>query len=124
MNHAPHLYIAWQQLVEKSKTMRQLATEGLWEELIASEMEYVRAVHQVAELTQQNPPASAIQDQLKPLLRAVLDNEAEVKRRLQLRMDELARLVGQSSVQKSVLTVYGKQGGHVLAPQSSNDSNH
>jgi Flagellar protein FliT. len=94
MNHAPHLYIAWQQLVEKSKIMLRLATEGLWDELIASEMEYVRAVHQVAELTQQNPPSSAIQDQLRPLLRAVLDNEAEVKRRLQLRMDELATLLG------------------------------
>lgn len=124
MNHAPHLYIAWQQLVEKSKTMLHLATEGLWDELIASEMEYVRAVHQVAELTQLNPPSGAIQDQLRPLLHAVLDNEAEVKRRLQLRMDELATLVGQSSIQKSVLTAYGKQGGHVLVPQSSNDTSH
>ena len=122
MNHAPHLYIAWQQLVEQSKTMLQLATEGLWDELIASEMEYVRAVHQVAEFTRQNPPPSAVQDTLRPLLRSVLDNEAEVKRRLQLRMDELAALVGQSSVQKSVLTAYGKQGGHVLVPQSGNDT--
>ncbi|MEB4675961.1 flagella biosynthesis regulatory protein FliT [Enterobacteriaceae bacterium G50] len=124
MNHAPHLYIAWQQLVEKSKTLLHLATEGLWDELIASEMEYVRAVHQVADLTQQNPPSSAIQEQLRPLLRTVLDNEAEVKRRLQLRMDELATLVGQSSMQKSVLTTYGKQGGHVLVPQSSSDTSH
>lgn len=124
MNHAPHLYIAWQQLVEKSKTMLHLATEGLWDELIASEMEYVHAVHQVAELTQQNPPSGAIQERLRPLLRTVLDNEAEVKRRLQRRMDELATLVGQSSIQKSVLTTYGKQGGHVLVPQSSNDTSH
>lgn len=27
MNHAPHLYFAWQQLVEKSQLMLRLATE-------------------------------------------------------------------------------------------------
>lgn len=123
MSQAPHLYIAYQQLVEKSKVMKQLATAGLWDELIASEMDYVRAVQQVAQLTGESKPSDAIQEQLRPLLRAILDNESEVKRLLQLRMDELAKLVGQSSMQKSVLTAYGKQGGHVLAPQSS-DSSH
>ncbi|EEZ9242417.1 hypothetical protein DDB39_000996 [Escherichia coli] len=38
MNHAPHLYFAWQQLVEKSQLMLRLATEEQWDELIASEM--------------------------------------------------------------------------------------
>ena len=34
-------------------------------------------------------------------------------------LNELARLVGQSSVQKSVLSAYGDQGGFVLAPQDN-----
>ena len=38
MNHAPHLYFAWQQLVEKSQLMLRLATEEQWDKLIASEM--------------------------------------------------------------------------------------
>ncbi len=38
MNHAPHLYFAWQQLVEKSQLMLRLATEEQWDELIASEL--------------------------------------------------------------------------------------
>ena len=42
MNHAPHLYFAWQQLVEKSQLMLRLATEEQWDELIASEMAYVK----------------------------------------------------------------------------------
>lgn len=124
MNPAPHLYIAYQQLVEQSNVMLRLATEGLWDELIASEMDYVRAVQQIAQLTQESQPSGAVQEQLRPLLRIILDNEGEVKRRLQLRMDELAKLVGQSSVQKSVLTAYGKQGGHVLAPQNHSDICH
>lgn len=44
MNNAPHLYFAWQQLVEKSQLMLRLATEEQWDELIASEMAYVNAV--------------------------------------------------------------------------------
>ncbi|MGK3717364.1 hypothetical protein ACSLO9_33535, partial [Escherichia coli] len=36
-------------------------------------------------------------------------NESKVKQLLQIRMDELAKLVGQSSVQKSVLSAYGDQ---------------
>jgi len=36
-------------------------------------------------------------------------------------MDELAKLVGQSSIQQSVLSAYGKQGGQILAPQDNLD---
>ena len=50
MNNAPHLYFAWQQLVEKSQLMLRLATEEQWDELIASEMAYVNAVQEIAHL--------------------------------------------------------------------------
>ena len=53
------------------------------------------------------------------MLRLILDNESKVKQLLQIRMDELAKLVGQSSVQKSVLSAYGDQGDFVLAPQDN-----
>ncbi len=36
------------------------------------------------------------------MLRLILDNESKVKQLLQIRMDELAKLVGQSSVQLGV----------------------
>lgn len=124
MSHAPHLYLSYQQLVEKSNRMLRLATEGLWDELIASEMEYVNAVQKIAQLTQLSEPSDPVQEQLRPLLRKVLDNENTVKLLLQARMDELAKLVGQSSIQKSVMSTYGKQGGHVLVPQDNADLNH
>lgn len=123
MNHAPHLYFAWQQLVEKSQLMLRLATEEQWEEqweeLIASEMAYVNAVQEIAHLTEEIDPSTTMQEQLRPMLRLILDNESKVKQLLQIRMDELAKLVGQSSVQKSVLSAYGDQGGFVLAPQDN-----
>ncbi|HAM4466060.1 TPA: flagella biosynthesis regulatory protein FliT [Escherichia coli] len=115
MNHAPHLYFAWQQLVEKSQLMLRLATEEQWDELIASEMAYVNAVQEIAHLTEEIDPSITMQEQLRP----ILDNESKVKQLLQIRMDELAKLVGQSSVQKSVLSAYGDQGGFVLAPQDN-----
>ena len=115
MNHAPHLYFAWQQLVEKSQLMLRLATEEQWDELIASEMAYVNAVQEIAHLTEEIDPSTTMQEQLRPML----DNESKVKQLLQIRMNELAKLVGQSSVQKSVLSAYGDQGGFVLAPQDN-----
>jgi flagellar protein FliT len=104
--------------------MLRLATDGLWDELIASEMDYVNAVQNIAQLTQDSQPSDPLQEQLRPLLRTVLDNESQVKRLLQARMDELAKLVGQSSIQKTVMTTYGNQGGYVLVPQDNVDSNH
>lgn len=124
MSHAPHLYLSYQKLVEKSNMMLRLATDGLWDELIASEMDYVNAVQNIAQLTQDSQPSDPLQEQLRPLLRIVLDNESQVKRLLQARMDELAKLVGQSSIQKTVMTTYGNQGGYVLVPQDNVDSNH
>ena len=119
MNNAPHLYFAWQQLVEKSQLMLRLATEEQWDELIASEMAYVNAVQEIAHLTEEVAPSTTMQEQLRPMLLLILDNESKVKQLLQIRMDELAKLVGQSSVQKSVLSAYGDQGGFVLAPQDN-----
>lgn len=124
MSHAPHLYLSYQKLVEKSNLMLRLATEGLWDELIASEMEYVNEVQKIAQLTRESQPTEPLQEQLRPMLRKVLDNENTVKRLLQARMDELAKLVGQSSIQKTVMTTYGNQGGHVLVPQDNVDLNH
>lgn len=121
MNHAPQLYSRYQQLLEQSKVMLSNARKGLWDELIASEMDYVNAVHELTLFMSDIKLSMQMQEQLRPVLRAILDNESEVKRLLQIRMDELAKLVGQSSIQQSVLTAYGKQGGQILAPQDNMD---
>ncbi|WP_253377793.1 flagella biosynthesis regulatory protein FliT [unidentified bacterial endosymbiont] len=123
MSHAPQLYTLYQQLLEKSQTMLRLARQGLWDDLITCETDYVNAVHLLARLTQESEPSVQLQDQLRPTLRLILNNEREVKALLQSRMNELAKLVGQTSIQKTVLSTYGNQGGHILAPQSNPDIN-
>ncbi|AYN26599.1 MULTISPECIES: flagella biosynthesis regulatory protein FliT [Buttiauxella] len=121
MNHAPQLYIRYQQLLEQSQVMLNNARKGMWDELIASEMDYVNAVHELTQFMSDIKLSMLMQEQLSPVLQNILDNESEIKRLLQIRMDELAKLVGQSSIQQSVLTAYGKQGGQILAPQDNQD---
>ncbi|MCE0826847.1 flagella biosynthesis regulatory protein FliT [Buttiauxella sp. A2-C2_NF] len=121
MNHAPQLYIRYQQLLEQSQVMLNNARKGMWDELIASEMDYVNAVHELTQFMSDIKLSMLMQEQLSPVLQNILDNESEIKRLLQIRMDELAKLVGQSSIQQSVLTAYGKQGGQILAPQDKQD---
>lgn len=98
MNNAPHLYFA-RNNSSKSQLMLRPATEEQWDELIASEMAYVNAVQEIAHLTEEIDPSTTMQEQLRPMLLLILDNESKVKQLLQIRMDELAKLVGQSSVQ-------------------------
>ncbi|MDR9888949.1 flagella biosynthesis regulatory protein FliT [Pseudenterobacter timonensis] len=123
MSNAPQLYTLYQQLLDQSTLMLRLASQGLWDELIACETEYVSAVQKLSGLTQTMQPSLQMQEQLRPTLRAILHNESQVKALLQVRMDELAKLVGQTSIQKSVLSAYGNQGGHILVPQQNAELN-
>ena len=112
----PHLLAIHQQLLGLSQEMRRLAVAGEWDELIQKEVDYVSKVQQLAQSTGTAEVSGLLQNQLKPMLRQILDNESEVKRLLQARMTELAALVSQSSRQKSVLSAYGNS-GTVLVPQ-------
>ncbi|MBY4951506.1 flagella biosynthesis regulatory protein FliT [Pantoea sp. DY-17] len=116
MNIAPPLITVYQQLLDLSHGMLRLAADGEWDDLITKEVDYVSAVQRLAQTTEAAAPSRQLQEQLRPVLRHILDNESEVKRLLQLRMDELTQLVGQSSMQKSVISAYGKQGS-VYLPQ-------
>jgi len=117
MTNAPHLITVYQQLLDLSHGMLRLAAEGEWDDLITTEVDYVSAVQRLAQSTEAAVPSSQLQEQLRPVLRHILDNESEVKRLLQQRMNELTQLVGQSSMQKSVMSAYGQQ-GQVWVPQS------
>jgi len=116
MNIAPPLITVYQQLLDLSHGMLRLAADGEWDDLITKEVDYVSAVQRLAQTTEAAAPSRQLQEQLRPVLRHILDNESEVKRLLQLRMDELTQLVGQSSMQKSVMSAYGRQGS-VYLPQ-------
>lgn len=119
MNIAPHLLSIYQQLLVLSQSMLRLATEGEWDKLIEMEVDYVSAVGKLAECTQQTPVPARAQDQLRPVLRHILENEAEVKTLLEARKRELALLISQTGRQKNVNKAYGGMAGVILFPQNS-----
>ncbi|MCE0489597.1 flagella biosynthesis regulatory protein FliT [Pantoea sp. Mb-10] len=118
MNTAPQLITVYQQILDLSHGMLRLAAKGEWDDLITKEVDYVSAVQRLAQSTEAAPPSHQLQEQLRPVLRHILDNESEVRRLLQARMDELTSLVGQSTKQKSVMNAYGKQ-GNVWLPHNA-----
>ena len=118
MKIAPPLLALYQQLLELSQSMLRLATEGSWDELISMEVNYVNTVERLAACTRQYPVPANAQHQLRPILRHILDNEAEVKSLLLARQQELSSLIGQTIRQKSVNKAYGGMSGVILFPQS------
>lgn len=116
MNSAPQLINNYQQILSLSHSMLRHASRGEWDDLITQEVSYVTAVQHLARTTEAAPPSEQLQAQLRPVLRHILDNESEVRRLLQIRMDELTQLVSQSAVQKSMVSAYSQQGA-VWLPQ-------
>ena len=49
-----------------------------WDELIVSEMAYVNAVQEISHLTEEVDPSTTMQEQLRPMLRLILDNESNL----------------------------------------------
>lgn len=96
MERQQQLLAAYQQIYSLSSQMIALAQTGRWEELVELEFAYVTAVEKTAAFTGQAGPSMALQEMLRNKLQQILDNETELKRLLQQRMDELKTLIEQS----------------------------
>lgn len=107
----------WLQLRSVSQQMLRLATESKWDELVEGEMEYIRLVESLA--LDPNPPGDpSTQSQIKELLRTIIDNENEVKRLLNIRMDELKVLIQNGNQQKTLTSTYSNLSGMLLVPDA------
>ncbi|AYY08096.1 flagella biosynthesis regulatory protein FliT [Enterobacter cloacae complex sp. S4] len=107
----------WHALHALSISMLNLAHSGKWDELIEQEVKYVQIVESIA----QNPISSNNMLQIeraKELLKLVLENEAELKVLLNLRMKELRELIDTTGKQQSITSTYGKLSGNILYPES------
>ncbi|CAI0752344.1 flagella biosynthesis regulatory protein FliT [Serratia entomophila] len=108
MERQQQLLAAYQQIYTLSSQMIALAQTGRWEELVEQELTYVTAVEKTAAFTGLSGPSMALQEMLRNKLQQILDNETELKRLLQQRMDELKELIGQSTRQNVVNNAYGQ----------------
>ncbi|MBP2167139.1 flagellar protein FliT [Erwinia toletana] len=120
MSHLPHVFETYQHLLSLSQNMLRLANDGEWDALIATEVDYVSAVEKLAVVTQNNLMSDRTLQQIRPVLRHLIDNETEVKRLLQQRQDELSRLIAGSTTQRNVLHAYGNLSGQLLMPHDNN----
>ncbi|MFD1802637.1 flagella biosynthesis regulatory protein FliT [Mixta tenebrionis] len=107
---------AYQQLLMLSNTLLSLAQQGQWEALIGQEVSYLRAVESVTQAVDGTTLPAAVQTQIRPLLRQLLDNESQVKNLLSSRMNELRALVSQGNQQKNITSAYGHLSGNILSP--------
>lgn len=114
MERHQHLLSEYQQILTLSEQMLMLATEGNWDALVDLEMTYFKAVESTANITLSSCTSQVLQDLLRDKLKAILDNEVEIKRLLQQRLDALSELVGQSTRQQVVNNTYGQFPDHAL----------
>ncbi|WP_025121533.1 MULTISPECIES: flagella biosynthesis regulatory protein FliT [unclassified Serratia (in: enterobacteria)] len=108
MEHYQQLLSAYQQIQTLSEQMISLAQGGQWDVLIEMELIYVQAVEKTAKLVTISELSPALQEILRNKLQQILNNETELKRLMQLRMDELTVLIGQSTRQSVVNSTYGQ----------------
>lgn len=108
MERQQQLLAAYQQVYSLSSQMIVLAQTERWEDLVELELSYVTAVERTAAFTDQAGPSMALQELLRNKLQQILDNETELKRLLQQRMDQLKELIGQSTRQNVVNSTYGQ----------------
>nr|WP_318381223.1 flagella biosynthesis regulatory protein FliT [uncultured Enterobacter sp.] len=106
----------YQQLLITSCTMLNLAKDGRWDDLIQHELGYITAVEKLTQFQDSSDIAPAVQAQVRPLLKQILDNELELKTLLHQRMEELRTLVGQTSRQHNLNSTYGRLSGNILYP--------
>ncbi|NIC27312.1 flagella biosynthesis regulatory protein FliT [Serratia plymuthica] len=108
MERQQQLLAAYQQIYALSSQMLALAQTERWEDLVELELAYVQAVEKTADFTGKAGPSMALQELLRNKLQQILDNENELKRLLQHRMDQLKELIGQSTRQSVVNSTYGQ----------------
>ncbi|MDT3249904.1 flagella biosynthesis regulatory protein FliT [Serratia sp. root2] len=108
MERQQQLLAAYQQIYTLSSQMIALAQTERWEDLVELELAYVQAVEKTADFTGNAGPSMALQELLRNKLQQILDNENELKRLLQRRMDQLKELIGQSTRQSVVNSTYGQ----------------
>lgn len=106
----------WLLLRSVSQKMLKLATENKWDELVEGEIEYVQLVESLSQ--EQFTADNACAPQIREVLRIVIENENEVKRLLNIRMEELKKLIKNGVQQNSLSSAYGNLSGVVLVPDA------
>lgn len=115
MDRHQYLVNEYQLILSLSERLLLLAEEEKWDELVELEISYLKAVEATTVLPLKEDIHGGVQSLIRQYLSKILDNEIEVKRLLQTRMDILAELIGQSVKQQEVNSTYGRFTDHAIA---------
>ncbi|PHM28023.1 flagella biosynthesis regulatory protein FliT [Xenorhabdus budapestensis] len=102
------LLSAYQQILNLSEQMLDLARNEKWDALVDMEITYLKAVEVVTLLSKDSDAPISLQQKLTKILQTVLDNEKETRRLLQKRLDELSDLIKQESCKQLLHDTYGQ----------------
>ncbi|CDL79084.1 flagella biosynthesis regulatory protein FliT [Xenorhabdus cabanillasii] len=102
------LLSAYQQILNLSEQMLDLARNEKWDVLVDMEITYLKTVEVVTLLSEDSDAPISLQQKLTKILQTVLDNEKETRRLLQKRLDELSDLIKQESCKQLLHDTYGQ----------------
>lgn len=106
------LLSVYKEIASLSSQMLELASASQWDELIAMEAEYAKAVEKTSKFTEFMAASVEWEDALTEALQNILNNETELKRLLRLRMDELKVFVGYGTSRHNITQAYGHSNDH------------
>ncbi|MFD0708905.1 flagella biosynthesis regulatory protein FliT [Photorhabdus luminescens] len=108
MDNKMDLLSAYQQILSLSEQMLNLAKNEKWDELVDMEITYLKAVEVISHSSISSTTSLSLQQKMTNILQTILDNENEIKKLLQKRLDELSKLIKQASQQQLVNDSYGQ----------------
>ncbi len=105
----------YRQLLEVSTQMLGLAREQQWEALVQCEAGYLVSLQRVKSLDREQSLNGSEREQKRDLLERILEQDAETRRMLESRREELSHLIGSSRRQQALGQAYQAGRGSIAS---------
>ncbi|MGM8848896.1 flagellar protein FliT [Salinicola halophyticus] len=115
MTPGPSVIEQYRQLLEVSSRMLGLAREQEWEALVQCEAGYVVSLQRVRSLDEVQSLSDSEREQKFSLLEQILAQDAETRRVLESRREELSHLIGSSRRQQALGQAYQAGRGSIAS---------
>ncbi|MGM8931098.1 flagellar protein FliT [Salinicola halophyticus] len=115
MTPGPSVIEQYRQLLEVSSRMLGLARDQEWEALVQCEAGYVVSLQRVRSLDEVQSLTDSEREQKLSLLEQILTQDAETRRVLESRREELSHLIGSSRRQQALGQAYQAGRGSIAS---------
>lgn len=115
MTTVDEVLAGYERLLQRSARMLSWARDGDWTNLVQEESVYVVAVEELKRLEAGCQLDHAEASRKADLLERILEQDAELHRRLRSRRDELSELIGNSRRRRDVSRAYQDENASVVS---------